>query len=368
MTRRRHTLAVGFAAACALWAPASFALDPAGGPPAPHAPHAPSAERTPDTEAPDASAPSDEGASGEEAPSADNGAPASGSPPSTGSDAPRSWLSQSGREGPKLAPAAGGGSGLTFGALSLLIALGAGAVVLHMKRKKQLPIPSSDARVNVLSSSRIGPKAFAVTAHVGGRVMLLGVTDHTVTHLGWLDAPENEAEAVEDEAAEADEPGRDELPADYPGSALRASERVRSHRVAPAAPMSSTQLATARDLKRFQEVLRGVASRPAPLRRNEPASEVPSAAATLAAQTSDILTPTTPLVVSATAAEPNMTGSTPPNSLRRKRQRRQESLSPNKLGSATPSETPAGSEAPSDASKLEGQVAGLRAAARGTPR
>lgn len=366
MARRRHTLAVGFAAACALWAPASFALDPAGGPPAQHAP---SAEPTSDTEAPDASAPSDEGASGEATPSADNGAPASGSPPSTGSDAPRSWLSQSGREGPKLAPApGGGGSGLTFGALSLLIALGAGAVVLHMKRKKQLPIPSSDARVNVLSSSRIGPKAFAVTAHVGGRVMLLGVTDHTVTHLGWLDAPENEGEAVEDEVAEADEPERDELPADYPGSALRASERVPSHRLAPTSPMSSTQLATARDLKRFQEVLRGVASRPAPLRRSEPASEVPSAAATLAAQTSDILAPTTPLVVSATAAEPNTTGSTPPNSLRRKRQRRQESLSPNKLGSATPSETPAGSEGPSDPSKLEGQVAGLRAAARGTPR
>src|SRR5262245_37519697 len=123
----------------------------------------------------------------------------------------------------KLGGAASAGSGFTLGALIILLGLGGAAVALHFRRQKLAPIPKHESRLDVLSQSRIGPKAYAVTAHVGGRVMLLGVTDHNVTLLTWLDAHDkpDESDAAEPEAVDATRD--DELPDDYPGSALRAS-------------------------------------------------------------------------------------------------------------------------------------------------
>jgi flagellar biogenesis protein FliO len=286
---------------------------------------------------------------------------------STGPDAPdaslvqRSWLAKG--SSPTLQPAAetsSGSSGFTLGALLLVLGLGAAAVVLHFRKRKlgAAPLTASEARLTVLSSSRIGPKAFAVSAHVGGRVVLLGVTDHNVTHLAWLDGPERDGELADAaaEEAKAAPAEADDLPVDYPGSSLRV------------APLRTPALASAHDLRRFREVLRGVQGRP-DLARFSLHPDAPSAASTLAAQTSDVMsTSSSPaerasprassssMSSSESAASPSVSSSAGPNSLRRKRQRRQESVQtqPTKAPSA---QAPQATEEP----EVEGQVAGLRA-------
>jgi flagellar biogenesis protein FliO len=75
-------------------------------------------------------------------------------------------------------------------ALAVLLVLGSlcgGALVLRKKRMTQAVLPEAATRVRVISSARIGPKANAVVAEVGGRVILLGVTDTSVARLAWLD-------------------------------------------------------------------------------------------------------------------------------------------------------------------------------------
>jgi flagellar biogenesis protein FliO len=251
----------------------------------------------------------------------------------------RSWLARDsgrGTDDTALAKDTGSHSGFTLGAVVIVLGLGVAAFVLHQKRRKLLPIAASESKLDVLSTSRIGPKAYAVTAHVGGRVMLLGVTDHTVTHLCWIDQPDPEGLAppeAEPRAREAEE-ALDDLPDDYPGSALRAASQ------------RPTQLASARDLKRFQEVLRGtVQDRSERASRPSFSPRPPNAAITLAAETTDVVMATRP--DSSRAAEAA--------SLRRKRQRRHASLPPEQRLSSAPKAAEL-----SEAAALEGQVAGLR--------
>ncbi len=281
-----------------------------------------------------------------------------------------------------------GSSLLTLLALLLLAGLGGGALWLQRRKKAASPAAQIESRLTLLSSTRVGPKAFAVSAEVNGRVLLLGVTDHTVTHLGWLDPPELEAtSSVEEGAPEpalAGEPGAedDELPDDYPGSALRAAAAAQqSSLLPPASPLTSSQ-----NLRRFQEVLRGaVPARPNPLRAPSAPAPRPEgrpsfplgsdAASTLAALTSDVvpsgallgnatlpgaLPSSAPAATAHPPSEPPSGRSVAPASLRRKRQRRQE-----QLGSKAPraaAKTPAPEPEPAE---LEGQVAGLRALKNG---
>lgn len=65
------------------------------------------------------------------------------------------------------------------------------ALWLKRRRRQGLP-PPAVLRVDVVSSVRVGPRAHAVVTAVGGRLLLLGVTDHSVRKLAWL-----EAEALE---------------------------------------------------------------------------------------------------------------------------------------------------------------------------
>jgi flagellar biogenesis protein FliO len=74
-----------------------------------------------------------------------------------------------------------------LGVLFVLGTLGGAAFVARKKRVTRPGLPESATRVRVLSSARIGPKANAVVAEVGGRVLLLGVTDTSVARLAWLD-------------------------------------------------------------------------------------------------------------------------------------------------------------------------------------
>lgn len=295
----------------------ALALEPAGGSPEAAAAQADGSE-------------SQQDASVQEAP---------GDPAVPSGGAPRSWLAGGGKEmvTPPPRESSGASTGLTLGAVLIVLGLGAAAIALRIKRQKVAPLSPSESRLTVLSSSRVGPKAYAVTAHVGGRVLLLGVTDHNVTNLGWLDAPEPEAarERADEESAAA--PESDELPDDYPGSALRA----------PSAPVA---FASTSDLKRFQEVLRGaVTARPELPMRPSYAGRAPDAATLLAAQTSDVVASgTAPALPAAPAA---------PISLRRKR-RGTGSFPPREPREARPSTPSRAPQAPS--SSLEGQVAGLR--------
>jgi flagellar biogenesis protein FliO len=246
---------------------------------------------------------------------------------SVSDSAERSWLldgqsTQQEPEAPRANPLPG--LGILLAAV-VLLGLGGAALWLRQRRAKQSPLPEAEARLKVLATSRVGPKAFAVTASAGGRVMLLGVTDQQVSHLCWLDAPE--LPAVEPAA----EP-RDELPDDYPGSALRASSRV-SGIPGPSEPHWTMSEGS---LMRFQEVLRDAALDPGGAERPSTAA-LTDAATILAEQTRDILSSVPP----APAGKRASSGS-------RKRQRRK-SLAP-----VTPAPT---TEEPS----LEGQVAGLKA-------
>lgn len=300
----------------------AHALEPAGGAPYPDDSEEAQADRAPDA-------------------SVDDTAEADSRPRESLTQ--RTWLLRGNGEAREPAETRSSASGFSLGALVIVLGLGAAAVVLHFKRKRKLiPIPASEARLTVLSSSRIGPKAFAVSAHVGGRVLLLGVTDHNVTHLAWLDGVEREVDSIDEEPEITIEDGGDEadLPLDYPGSALRAP------------PARSAPLASSDDLRRFQEVLRGVQSRPTPSRRPEPGLPGSSAAVTLAAQTSDVVLSSRPAPARASVAP----------SLRRKRQRRHESLpAPAKpsVRAADPSKAKPRAPEVADAT-FEGQVAGLR--------
>jgi flagellar biogenesis protein FliO len=301
----------------------SFALEPAGGPP-----EAALDESSDDP--PDASV-------GDEASSGDELAPEL-------APAERSWLGRgpmTGAPGASQSAPASQGSGFTLGALLIVLGLGAAAIILRYRRRRLGSIPTVQSRLTVLSSSRIGPKAFAVSAQVGGRVLLLGVTDHSVSHLGWLDSVDADAIAPLDSGARR-EPGdtldaAEDLPDDYPGSALRAASG------------GSAPLASAKNLKRFREVLEGaVRGRPEPPLRPQNPFEAPSAASTLAAQTNDVFT--------ASSGTRERAATIP--SLRRQRQRRRQSLPPENV-SAQPVAT--GASEP----LVEGQVRGLSALRNG---
>lgn len=258
-------------------------------------------------------------------------------PAATGS---RSWLARDSSE-PAIAPRdadSGTSAGLTLGAVLLVLGLAAAAIAMRFRKRDALPLAPSEARLTVLSSSRVGPKAFAVTAHVHGRVLLLGVTDHSVTNLGWLDTREpNAAEAVQESPAEAE--SEEELPDDYPGSALRAA-RVPT-------------FASSSRLERFQEVLRGAEEARADLPMRPSYAPAPlDAAALLAAQTTDVVTATPPAVLAKTPQPAAV-------SLRRKRRVR-ESLPPREPRAGLVSRASKSAD-PS----LEGQVAGLRALRNG---
>jgi flagellar biogenesis protein FliO len=317
---RRWALAAGFVALGT--ALPALALEPAGGSPEPAAASARDAEDKQD-------------ASVQEAPSE----PAAGN-----AGAQRSWLARGSDSALSTPPSESSGTstGLTLGAVVLVLGLGAAAVALRFKRQKLAPLSPSESRLTVLSSSRVGPKAYAVTAHVGGRVLLLGVTDHSVSNLGWLDAPEPDAPAQRADAESEPEPEGEELPDDYPGSALRASN-------------PPVAFATSSDLKRFQEVLRGaVTSRPQLPMRPSYASNVPDAATLLAAQTTDVFGAGAAPAPAPAAAAPVAAA---PLSLRRKRRGRDSfpSREPREPRPAAPSRAP-NAAGPS----LEGQVAGLR--------
>lgn len=254
----------------------------------------------------------------------------------------RSWLVQQPSDQPMLGASPTATATGTTGVLAIaLVLVLAGAAIWFKRRRLEADGPSAEvnARLAVLSTSRIGPKAYAVSVTAGGRVMLLGVTDQSVNHLAWLDEPSPDAllQAAGSPAppplvsAPAETEEDDSLPDDYPGSALRAQQ-------------AATPLANSQDLARFQKLLQGaVEGQSVSIAPEAPAT---TAAAQLASRTQDI--------VGSTASA--LAGVAPVLSLRRKRQRRRANTSVPPNVSSRRSQP-----APSPEPAFEGQVAGLKA-------
>lgn len=96
--------------------------------------------------------------------------------------------------------------------IMLAIVGGLAGVALYAKRRRQsAAVPGQKLRppVKVITSTRVGPKAMAVVTEVNGRRLLLGVTDHSVNALAWLDQAEMLAETKDAELPDLD---RDFLP------------------------------------------------------------------------------------------------------------------------------------------------------------
>lgn len=94
----------------------------------------------------------------------------------------RTWLKE--EAATPVAPSSGN-SGLSAVALVLLLGLGGAALYFRQRRgqSKEVRVASS---LRVLSQVRVGPKANLVTVAVSGRVLLLGVTETSVSNLGFV--------------------------------------------------------------------------------------------------------------------------------------------------------------------------------------
>ena len=161
MTPRRQSLYVTFGAALigAALSGGSALAQPWREPPAPPAPTA----TTPPVEAPP--------------PAPKAAAPAS--------SAPRSYLRQQAASKKPVASAESP-SALRVALMCGLVA-GLGVWALLKKRKKQTDLRSIRSDLEVLSSPRVGNRAQVVVINVGGRKVLLGVTETEVNRLAWLD-------------------------------------------------------------------------------------------------------------------------------------------------------------------------------------
>lgn len=78
--------------------------------------------------------------------------------------------------------------GRVFAAL-VLVAAGGYFVWRKTRNARKTPLPTK-THIRVVGGTLVGPKARAVVADVGGRLILLGVTEQSVRKLAWLDAIE----------------------------------------------------------------------------------------------------------------------------------------------------------------------------------
>ncbi|MBN1606951.1 MAG: flagellar biosynthetic protein FliO [Polyangiaceae bacterium] len=159
----------------------------------------------------------------------------------------RSWL-----RGPSTAAAkaktAAGPRSKSFGPVLaglLLVALASGALYQRWRRR-QTARAARLSHIQVMSATRVGPKAQLVIASVGSRVLLLGVTESQVTKLEWLDesldgAPDADAEEVP--AALAPRNGRQGAPRGHFLSVLRDAMGTRRATLADGSTNAALELA-----------------------------------------------------------------------------------------------------------------------------
>ncbi|MBI5537752.1 MAG: flagellar biosynthetic protein FliO [Deltaproteobacteria bacterium] len=130
-------------------------------------------------------------------------APAKADPPDAGIP---SWLSQN--QPVEAAPAGSLPVGRMIVLLVVTAGIGGGAWYVR-KRKLSKAGLSQNKKLQLVDSTRVGPKAELVIASVQGRMMLLGVTETNIRRLAWLD---------EQAPAEAAAPADSSPPAQSPDS------------------------------------------------------------------------------------------------------------------------------------------------------
>jgi flagellar biogenesis protein FliO len=181
------------------------------------------------------------------------------------------WLAP--KSGPKLSkPVAGGpsvGLGRSLGVLLLTSVLGGTA--LYLRSKKNKAPKQKLAQLRVVGSTKLGGRAQLVLAEVDGRKILLGVTDSSVRKLGWLEAEAHTAE--EEEFSLGPRPRLVQAGADL---------AARAPRAAAIDPEPAQPKRTFRDL--LASAVGNLGHRP----------DDDSAALTLAAETQDTFTRSTP--------------------------------------------------------------------------
>jgi flagellar biogenesis protein FliO len=123
------------------------------------------------------------GAGAEEAPDASLKSPA--------------WLAPKSAAKPAKAVAAGPSVGLGRSVAVLFFVSVLGGTALYLRSKKHKAPKARLAQLRVVGSTKLGGRAQLVLAEVDGRKILLGVTDNSVRKLGWMDAdPAEEEELV----------------------------------------------------------------------------------------------------------------------------------------------------------------------------
>lgn len=193
----------------------------------------------------------------------------------------RPWL----RGENKPAPVASAPNSPSAGRMALicgLVALLAGAA-FFMKRRRRVNIARSSSELSVMTAARVGNKADVVVVSIGGRRLLLGVTESQVSRLCWLDG---EPDPEEFAALEPRVPMNVPAPADRRAAAAAAFSHKPVQR-AHAAPGA----------RGFRDVLRSALGRSAPL-------EDPALA--IAAATEDVITRSASSRIATPAGAPEM--------------------------------------------------------------
>lgn len=163
--------------------------------------------------------------------------------------------------------------------ICVVVAALAGAAFL-VKRRRRLVIKRTASELSVITAARVGSKADVVVVQVGGRRLLLGVTESQVSRLCWLDG----------------EPDPEQLDAPYPAlsnEAVLPAKRLEARAVA-AVVSPSRERRTGRG---FGDVLRSVLSR---------STTVEDPAVTIARTTEDVVTHSGLTRVASPAGAPEM--------------------------------------------------------------
>src|SRR6478735_2641748 len=189
------------------------------------------------------------------------------------------WLAPKSAAKPPQVVAGAPRMGLGRSLIALLSVSVLGGTALYLRSKKnRAPAKARIAQLRVVSAAKLGGRAQLVLAEVNGRQILLGVTDASVRKLGWMD-PEP---AEEEEELSSARPRLVAAGVDLGGR----SPRVAAEPVPAAAPKR-----TFRDL--LVSAVGNLGSR----------QEDDSAALTLAAETQDTFTRTTPRAADKPRAE-----------------------------------------------------------------